>query len=251
MDLSGKIALVTGASSGIGYATALLLAERGAAVAAHYNATREGAERAVAAITGKGGRAYAVQADLSRTDGVESLFREVLGREERLDILVNNAGDLVERRPIAEMDEALWDRVMNLNLKSVFLCCRAALAAMLPRREGVIINVSSIAARFGGGPGAVAYACSKGAVLTFSKGLAREAIAGGVRVNCVTPGVIATRFHERHSSPEVFARFLSAIPMGRAGTAEEVAEVIAFLASQRSSYLVGETIEVNGGQLMD
>ncbi len=246
MELSGKIALVTGASSGIGYATALLLAERGATVAVHYHATRDGAERAVAAIAAGGGRAFAVQADVSGKAQVDRMFAEVLGREGRLDILINNAGDLVERRPIAEMSEELWDRVIDLNLKGVFLCCQAALANMLPRREGVIVNVSSIAGRHGGGPGAVAYAASKGAVITLSKGLAREVAAGGV-----APGVIATRFHQRHSSPEVFERFLATIPLARAGTAEEVAEVIAFLASPRSSYLLGETIEINGGQLMD
>ncbi len=251
MELAGKIALVTGASSGIGYATAVLLAERGAAVGVHYNATQEGAERAVAAITEKGGRAFAVRADVSVRADVDRMFAELLDREGRLDILVNNAGDLVERCPIAEMSDELWERVMALNLKGVFLCSRAALSSMLPRREGVIVNVSSIAGRHGGGPGAVAYATSKGAVLTFSKGLAREAAPSGVRVNCVAPGVIATRFHQRHSTPELLSRFLATIPLARAGTAEEVAEVIAFLASPRSSYLIGETIEINGGQLMD
>ena len=251
MELKGKIALVTGASSGIGYATALLLAERGATVAAHYHATQEGAERAVAAIREKGGSAFTLRADVAVKAEVQRMFSELISRAGRIDILVNNAGDLIQRSPIAKMPEELYDRVMALNLKGVFLCCQAALADMLPRRDGVIVNVSSIAGRHGGGPGAVAYASSKGAVLTLSKGLAREVATCGVRVNCVAPGVIDTRFHKRHSTPEVFARFMTTIPLGRAGTAEEVAEVIAFLASPRSSYLIGETIEVNGGQLMD
>ncbi len=251
MELAGKIALVTGASSGIGYATALLLGERGATVAVHYHATVEGAERAVAAIQKNGGRAFAVRANVAVREQVERMFAEVIARAGRIDILVNNAGDLVQRCPIAEMSEELWDRVMELNLKGVFLCAKAALADMLPRRDGVIINVASIAARQGGGLGAVAYAACKGGVLTFSKGLAREVASSGVRVNCVAPGVIQTRFHQRHSTPEAFARFVSTIPMARPGTAQEVAEVIAFLASPRSSYLCGETIEVNGGQLMD
>jgi len=251
MELEGKTALVTGASSGIGYATALLLAERGAAIAAHYYATPEGAERAVREICAKGGSAFSVRANVSVAAEVEAMFKEVLSRFGRLDIVVNNAGDLLERCPIAEMSEELWDRIMDLNMKGVFLCCRGALAAMIPRGEGVIVNVSSIAARHGGGPGAVAYAASKGGVLTLSKGLAREVAPKGVRVNAVSPGVIATRFHQRHSTPEAMARFVASIPMGRAGTAEEVAEAIAFLASPRSGFLSGETIEVNGGQLMD
>ena len=251
MELQGKTALVTGASSGIGYATALLLAERGAGVAVHYYATPDGAERAVGEICAKGGSAFSVRANVSVAAEVEAMFKEVLSRFGRLDIVVNNAGDLVERCPIAEMSEELWDRIMDLNMKGVFLCCRAALAAMIPRGEGVIVNVASIAARHGGGPGAVAYAASKGGVLTLSKGLAREVAPKGVRVNAVSPGVISTRFHQRHSTPETMARFVSSIPMGRAGAAEEVAEAIAFLASPRSSYLTGETIEVNGGQLMD
>ena len=251
MELEGKTALVTGASSGIGYATALLLAERGASVAAHYYATAEGAERAVGEICAKGRAAFSVRANVSVAAEVEAMFKEVLSRFGRLDIVVNNAGDLVERCPIAEMSEELWDRIMGLNMKGVFLCCRAALAAIIPCGEGVIVNVSSIAARHGGGPGAVAYAASKGGVLTLSKGLAREVAPQGIRVNAVAPGVISTRFHQRHSTPETMARFVSSIPMGRAGTAQEVAEAIAFLASPRSSYLIGETIEVNGGQLMD
>lgn len=251
MEFDGKIALVTGASSGIGAATALLLAGRGATVAAHYHATREGAERVVSDIQGAGGRAFALRANVGVKAEVDAMFAELVEREGRIDILVNNAGDLIERQPIAEMSEDLFDRIMQLNLKGVFFCCQGALKDMLPRRDGAIVNVSSIAARHGGGPGAVAYAASKGAVLTLTKGLAREVAACGVRVNAVAPGVIATRFHERHSTPEMKARFLAGIPLGRLGTAEEVAEAIAFLASPRSGYLIGETIEINGGQLMD
>lgn len=251
MEFAGKIALVTGASSGIGAATALLLAQRGAAVAVHYYATRQGAERVVSDIQAAGGQAFALRANVGVKAEVDAMFAELAERQGRIDILVNNAGDLIERQPIAEMSEDLFDRIMQLNLKGVFLCCQAALKNMLPRRDGAIVNVSSIAARHGGGPGAVAYAASKGAVLTLTKGLAREVAACGVRVNAVAPGVIATRFHERHSTPEMKARFLAGIPLGRLGTAEEVAETIAFLASPRSGYLIGETIEINGGQLMD
>jgi len=251
VDLQGKVALVTGASSGIGYATAVLLAQQGASVAAHYYATPQGAERAVSTITEGGGRAFTVRANVSERTEVKRMFDEVASKEGRLDILVNNAGDLIERCPIAEMTDDLFDRIVTLNFRSVFFCCQAALKRMLPQRSGTIVNVTSISGRNGGGPGAVVYAAAKGAVLTFSKGLAREVASCGIRVNAVAPGVIATRFHERHSNQEVLARFVSSVPLGRAGTADEVAEVIVFLASRRSAYLVGETIEVNGGQLMD
>jgi 3-oxoacyl-[acyl-carrier protein] reductase len=172
-------------------------------------------------------------------------------RWQQIDILVNNAGDLLARRTLADMTEDYWDRVMALNLKSVFLCVKAVWEEMAARHRGCVINVSSIAGRNGGGPGAAAYAAAKGGLITYTKGLAKELAPLGIRVNAVAPGVIATPYHERYSPPELFQKYVAAIPMGRAGTSEDVAEVIVFLASAAARYITGETIEVNGGMLMD
>jgi 3-oxoacyl-[acyl-carrier protein] reductase len=169
----------------------------------------------------------------------------------RIDVLVNNAGDLLARRTLADMTEEYWDQIMALNLKSVFLCVQAVWEEMAARKSGCLINVSSIAGRNGGGPGAAAYAAAKGGMLTYTKALAKELAPHGIRVNGVAPGVILTPYHERYSSPDLLQRFVANIPMGRAGTAEEVADVIVFLASPAARYITGETVEVNGGMLMD
>ncbi len=252
MNETQKVALVTGASSGIGQATALELSRNGYQVAIHYFMNEAGARETFEQIQRMGkGKARVYSCDVSDPLNVTEFAGDVLGDFGRVDILVNNAGSLVERRPLAEMDYELWRRVMALNLDSYFLVTRTVLPHMIKRREGVIINVASIAGRNGGGPGAAAYATAKGAVITLTKGMAKEFIPYGIRVNAVNPGVIATPFHERFSSPELFQKFVSNIPQQRAGTSEEVAKVIAFLASDASSHVVGESIEVNGGMLMD
>jgi len=246
-EFKAKKVLVTGASSGIGWHTARQFAAQGANVIAQYNHNEAGGKSLL-----KHGVVAVVQADLSSSAGVAPLVAAVGDHfAGRVDVLVNNAGGLVERKRIAEMDEALWDRVMNVNLKSVFLVTRAFLPAMLERKDGVIVNVASIAGRHGGGPGAVAYATSKGALITFTKGLSKECAASGVRVNAVAPGVIDTPFHEQFSTPAMMEGFVKSIPLGRIGRPEEVADAILYLASPRSSFLIGETIEVNGGQLVD
>lgn len=167
-----------------------------------------------------------------------------------IDILVNNAGSMIQRTPLLKIDEQVWDDVIDLNLKSALICSQAVAPSMIERKQGVIINIVSIAGRNGGGPGAGAYSTSKGALITLTKGLAKELAPHGVRVNGVSPGVIDTPFHEVFSTPEMMRNFTSAIPLGRVGTSPEVANVIAFLASDAASYVTGETIEVNGGQLM-
>src|SRR5262249_23665976 len=155
-----------------------------------------------------------------------------------------------KRMKIAEVTEERWDEIMDLNLKSVMLCTQAVAESMTERKRGAIINLVSIAGRNGGGPGAGAYATSKGGLITFTKGIAKELAPHGVRVNAVSPGVIDTPFHEVFSTPEMLRGFVNTIPMGRLGTAHECATVIAFLASDAAAYITGETIEVNGGQLM-
>ena len=251
MFLKDQVALITGASSGIGQATALAMAHEGARIAVNYFKNQAGAEQTAASIRKAGGAAEIIRADVSDARQVQAMVDAVRKRWGRIDILVNNAGDLLARHTLADMTEGNWDQIMNLNVKSVFLCVKAVWEEMAARKSGCIVNLTSIAGRNGGGPGAAAYAASKAAVLTYTKGLAKELIPHGIRVNAVSPGVIATPYHERYSPPELFKKYEAAIPFGRAGTSEEVASVILFLVSPAAAYLIGETIEVNGGMLMD
>src|SRR5438046_2607758 len=243
-DLNGKVALITGASSGIGRATAEAFAECGASVAINYHQNETGAEAVRAKIKAAGGKAVAIQADVTRAADVEELVQRAVNDLGPIDILVNNAGSLVERLKILELTEERWDEVINLNLKSAFLCCRAVAGSMMERKTGAIINVSSIAGRNGGALGSIHYSAAKGGLITFTKGLAKELAPFGVRVNAVSPGVIDTRFHEEFSSPEMMKGYVAGIPLGRVGTPTEVAEVICFLASDAASFLAGETIEI-------
>ena len=250
-ELNGKVALVTGASSGIGRAAAEALAASGARVAINFHRNEAGAEAARAGIVNAGGSAIAVQADVTRSSEVESLVKQTVAEFGPIDILVNNAGSLIERLRILELTEARWDEVIDLNLKSAFLCCRAVAASMMERKAGAIVNVSSIAGRNGGALGSIHYSTAKGGLITFTKGLAKELAPFGIRVNAISPGVINTPYHEQFSSPEMMKTYVGMIPLGRIGTPGEVAKVICFLASDAASYLAGETIEINGGMFMD
>jgi len=250
LELTGKVALVTGASSGIGAATAAVLADLGAHVAVGYFHNERGAVQVVEAIAQSGGRALALRADVSLASEIPPLVESVERSLGPIDILVNNAGSLVKRQPLRELTEELWDEVLDLNLKSAAFCSRAVAPGMIERRRGAIVNVVSIAGRNGGGPGAGPYSTAKGGLIAFTKALARELAPHGVRVNAVSPGVIDTPFHEVFSTPEMIANFVKGIPLGRTGTSLECATAIAFLASGAASYIVGETLEVNGGQLM-
>jgi 3-oxoacyl-[acyl-carrier protein] reductase len=249
-DLKDKVALITGASSGIGAATAKLSAELGANVAITYLRNQEGAEKVTDEVARSGRKVIAIRADVRDADQIRAMVARATERLGPIDILVNNAGSLIERQQIGEMTEERWDEVMNLNLKSAMLCSQAVAASMIERRTGAIVNVVSIAGHTGGGPGAGVYATAKGGLITFTKALAKELAPHGVRVNAISPGVIDTPFHEVFSTPEMLRNFVSTIPLGRMGTPRECATVIAFLASDAASYIVGETIEVNGGQLM-
>lgn len=250
-DFTGKVVLVTGASSGIGRATAEFFGKCGASVAIHYNNNNSGAEAAVAVITEAGGKAIAVKADVTDNSAIEKLISEVETGLGKIDILVNNAGSLIERLKTLEMTEQRWNEVMNLNATSAFFAAKAVIPGMLENGSGVIINVTSIAGRNGGALGSIHYSSAKAAILTMTKGLAKEFAAQGIRVNAVSPGVIDTPYHETFTTAETMENLRKAIPMGREGRPDEVASVIAFLASDAASYLCGETIEVNGGLLMD
>jgi 3-oxoacyl-[acyl-carrier protein] reductase len=250
MALSGEVALVTGSSTGIGRAAAVALAEQGRRVVVNYNASEDEAKGVVEEIEASGGEAMLVGGDVSDAGEVGRMVGEIEEGYGRVDVLVNNAGSLIERRTLSEMTEDLWDRVMDVNLKSVFLCSRAVLPIMRRQGGGRIINMTSVAARNGGGPGSVAYATAKGGVSTLTRAMAKELVSENILVNGVAPGVITTPFHDRFTPPEVRENLKSTIPIGREGTPEETAAVVAFLASPAADYLVGEIIEVNGGQLM-
>ncbi len=250
-DFTGKVVLVTGASSGIGRATAEFFGRCGASVAITYNNNCSGADEAVAAIAASGSKAVAIKADVLENAAIEKMVSEVENGLGSVDILVNNAGSLIERLKTLEMTEQRWNQVMDLNATSAFFAAQAVIPNMLEKGSGVIINVTSIAGRNGGALGSIHYSSAKAAMLTMTKGLAKEFAAQGIRVNAVSPGVIDTPYHETFTTSEVMANLRKAIPMGREGRPDEVASVIGFLASDAASYLCGETIEINGGLLMD
>ncbi len=250
MEFSEEVAWVTGSSTGIGRAVAEALARQGRKVVVHYNASEDEAREVAEGISSSGGEVMLVGGDVSDAGEVGRMVGEIEDRFGRLDVLINNAGSLIERRSLAEMTEDLWDRVMNVNLKSVYLCSQAVLPLMKRGGAGRIVNITSVAARNGGGPGSVAYATSKGGVSTLTRAMAKELVSENILVNGVAPGVITTPFHDRFTPPEVRENLKGAIPIGREGTPEETASVVAFLVSSAANYLVGEIIEVNGGQLM-
>ncbi|RZI96159.1 MAG: glucose 1-dehydrogenase [Variovorax sp.] len=251
-DLKGKTALVTGASTGIGAAVAIAFAARGMRVAVHYNSSADAANAVVETIREAGGSAFALKADVRDTAAIRGAVALTIAEFGHIDVLVNNAGSLVKRVPIAEFDDALFDEVMHINARSVISFCRHVVPQMREHGQGgSIINVSSVAARTGGGPGAYLYAGAKGFVSTATHGLAKELAAENIRVNAVAPGVIQTPFQDRFSTPAILETFRAGIPMGRIGDPDDCVGAFLYLASaQLSGYVTGQVLEVNGGQYM-
>jgi 3-oxoacyl-[acyl-carrier protein] reductase len=245
MKLSGKSVLITGGASGIGQGVALALAGEGANVAITY-ATSDPAET-VAKLKALGVKTLALPADLRLEKDCDGVVKETLAAFGDLDILVANTGGLLKRSRVVETSLELWNEALAINLTSTFLCCRAALRHMEPKKKGNIILMSSLAAHDGGGPGASHYAATKGAVLTYTRALAKEVGPSGIRVNGLAPGLIATRFHDTFSTAEGRKATAERTPLRREGTPQDVAGAALFLASDDSSFLTGETIEVNGG----
>jgi 3-oxoacyl-[acyl-carrier protein] reductase len=240
--------LVTGASSGIGAATAIAFARRGANLLIHYNSKDSEARAVLEEVLRHGVEAQLVQADMTTMEGTHKLAEFAAGQP--IDILVNNAGSLLARARVLDFTPELWDRVMMLNLTSTFFLAQAVLKGMMERKRGFIVNVSSVAARSGGGLGAIAYAAAKGSVSTMTKGLAREFAPLNIRVNAVSPGTIDTNYHRTFSTLEALDSIRSATPAGRLGTPDEIADTILFLCSDQASFIHGQVIEVNGGFLM-
>lgn len=251
IDLSDRRILVIGSSTGIGAAVARAYAQAGAAVTVHYHASREPAEALVDAIRAEGGRVHLVAGDVSRSAEAARVVDEAATAMGGLDGLVNNAGALLRRAPLDEIDDALYDRVLDLNVRSVVVASQAAVRYMKEAGRGSIINTSSVAARHGGGPGALLYAGAKAFVLNATRGLAKELAAANIRVNGVSPGVISTPFHERYSTPELLEGMRKTIPMARIGTPADCIGAYLFFASDAlSGYITGQVLEVNGGQFM-
>jgi 3-oxoacyl-[acyl-carrier protein] reductase len=212
----------------------------------NYSASADRAATVVDEITKSGGTALAIKADVTRALDVQRLVDETRAAfGDHIDILVNNAGGLIGRKTLSEMDETFLDTVLDLNLKSVFLVTKAVLPYLSD--GGAIVNLSSLAARDGGGGGAIAYASAKGGVLTFTRALSKELASRRIRVNCVSPGLIDTTFHDTFTKPEVRKAVAARTSMGREGTSDDVADAVLFLASPASSYITGESIEINGG----
>ncbi|GAA6190579.1 3-oxoacyl-ACP reductase family protein [Phaeobacter sp. NW0010-22] len=245
MRLQGKTAIVTGGGRDIGRACAVKLASEGANVAVNYFASSAGAEETVAEIEKIGGKSFAMQGDLNKPEEVDALINRTVDTYGGLNILVNNAGGLIARKKITEMSLEHWQAVMDLNLTSTFLMVKAALLHM---ESGAIVNIASQAGRDGGGPGASAYATSKGGVMTFTRSLAKE-LGPDIRVNAICPGMIDTDFHNIHT-PDAGRRGLeAAAPLKRQGRSQDVANLVAFLASEDSAYLTGTNVDINGGML--
>jgi len=243
--------LITGAGRGIGAATARLFAKKGMDVVINYRENQASAENLCAEILGFGGVAQVIQADISVETEVQKLFKEIDSRMGRIDVLVNNAGILLRQSKLVDFSADRLQKIMQTNVIGAFICCREALLRMSYKsggKGGVIVNVSSLAAQLGAPNEYIDYAASKGAIDTLTRGLALEVAREGVRVNAVRPGLIETEIHASGGEPGRVERLKSKIPLGRGGTAEEVAEAIWWLASDQSAYTTGAFIDVSGGR---
>jgi 3-oxoacyl-[acyl-carrier protein] reductase len=245
MKLQGKTAIVTGGGRDIGRACAMRLAAEGTNVAINYFSSSSGADGAVEEIRGNGGKAFALQGDLNTIEGVEALVSRTVAEFGGVDVLGNNAGGLIARKTIAEMSLDHWRAVMDLNLTSTFLMVKACLPHL---KSGAIVNIASQAGRDGGGAGAVAYASSKGAVMTMTRGLAKE-LGPDVRVNALCPGMIDTDFHNVHTPDAGRRGFEASAPLKRQGHTDDVANLVLFLACEDSAFITGANVDINGGML--
>jgi 3-oxoacyl-[acyl-carrier protein] reductase len=250
-DLRGARVLVTGASTGIGAAVAAAFARAGSKVVVHFNRSSEEANALAASIRADGGHVALVQGDLADGAGPAQVVASAASSLGGLDVLINNAGAMVKRAALEEIDEAIFDAVARLNVRSVVMTTKAAIHHLERAGGGAIINTTSVAARHGGGPGAGLYGAAKASVSSLTKNWAKEFAAKNIRVNAVSPGVIVTPFHDRYSTPDLLEAMRATVPSGRLGVPEDCVGAFLFLASKTmSGYVTGQTIEVNGGQYM-
>ncbi|WP_221564204.1 3-oxoacyl-[acyl-carrier-protein] reductase [Alkalihalobacillus sp. TS-13] len=245
--LTGKTALVTGASRGIGRAIAIELAKQGASVAVNYSGSEEKARKVVEEIQGNGGQAFAIQSDVSSMDSVTAMIKEVVSTYGSLDILVNNAG-ITRDNLLMRMKEEEWDAVINTNLKGVFNCTKAVTRQMMKQRSGRIINIASIVG-VSGNPGQANYVAAKAGVIGLTKTTAKELSSRGITVNAVAPGFIETDMTDALEG-SVKDEMLKQIPLARLGRPEDIAAAVKFLAGEESGYITGQTIHVDGGMVM-
>ena len=250
-DLKGKVVLITGASTGIGAAAAVAFARLGSKLVVHYNESRAAADDVAAKVKALGAEVILAGGDVMQEASVKRIVAETLAAYGRIDVLVNNAGGMLGRVKIEDYTVEQIDRVLWLNVTQVALFMREVIPVMRRQKSGNVINVTSIAARNGGGGGAVLYAGAKGFVSTVTRGWAKEVVGDGIRVNAVSPGVITTPFHDRYSNADQLKAMQAMVPMNRLGSADECAGTFVFLASDvMSGYVTGQVIEVNGGQYM-
>ena len=248
--LRGQRALVTGGASGIGRGIVEALAAHGVDVVLTYLSSDAGARETVAVAQAHGVKAYALQADLTDEAAVNHVVSETQRLLGGIDILVTNAGGILGRIGTLDLSREIWDNAFALNVTSTFLCCKAVIPGMMTQGNGNIVLMSSQAAFDGGGVGSAYYAATKGAILTYNRGLAKELAPHHIRVNCVAPGLIDTRFHDINTPPDMRAAVRGRIPLGREGTPTDVAGAVIYLTSELGAYLTGETIIINGGQTM-
>lgn len=246
--ITGKKVLITAGAQGIGESITKHFIDNGAHVAIHYFSSADTANKLVEYAKNKGQKAIAISGDLTKETDANTLVKKTIGAFDGLDILINNAGSLVARKMLNEIETDFWHKVMDINMTSMMFVTRAAKPYLAKNKNSSIVNLSSLAGRKGGHAGSLAYATSKGAILTFTRALASELGPDGIRVNAVAPGLIlGTSFHNTHTTKESATKTIAGIPIQRAGNADDVARAVLYLASEYDGFITGVTLDINGG----